>query len=53
MSKNRVRALVIVEGEKTEQEYFSELASRLKLKFDIIPFKANIYEFILLFAINK
>ena len=50
MSKNRVRALVIVEGEKTEKEYFSELASRLKLKFDIIPFKANIYE---LYSIMK
>lgn len=41
---SNLRALVVVEGEKTEKVFFDSLQNCLGLSFQICPFRANIYE---------
>lgn len=44
MHKDAIKALVVVEGEKAEKNFFESLSSVFDLSFSIVPFKANIYE---------
>lgn len=41
---NGLKALVVVEGEKSEKAFFDSMNNCLGLSFQICPFKANVYE---------
>lgn len=43
MNKN-LKALVVVEGEKTEKVFFDSMNLSLGLSFQVCPFKANVYD---------
>ena len=43
LMSNQKKILVIVEGEKTEQQFFKSLEAAFSLTFTICCFRANIY----------